>query len=76
MLRLDDIAANPLLCLSELQAQAILEMRLHRLTGLERDKIIQEYEEILRIIARLKEILGSEAEILKIIKGELHRGQG
>ena len=67
----DDIAANPLLCLSELQAQAILEMRLHRLTGLERDKIIQEYEEILRIIARLKEILGSEAEILKIIKGEL-----
>jgi DNA gyrase subunit A len=66
-----DIAANPLLCLSELQAQAILEMRLHRLTGLERDKIIQEYEDILRFIARLKEILGSEAEILKIIKGEL-----
>jgi DNA gyrase subunit A len=66
-----DVAANPLLCLSDLQAQAILEMRLHRLTGLERDKIIQEYEEILRIIARLKEILGSEAEILKIIKGEL-----
>jgi DNA gyrase subunit A len=66
-----DIAANPLLCLSELQAQAILEMRLHRLTGLERDKIIQEYEDILRFIARLKEILGSESEILKIIKGEL-----
>ena len=66
-----DLAANPLLCLSELQAQAILEMRLHRLTGLEQDKIIQEYEEILRFIARLKEILGSEAEILKIIKGEL-----
>ena len=66
-----DIAANPLLCLSELQAQAILEMRLHRLTGLERDKIIQEYEDILRYIARLKEILGSEMEILKIIKGEL-----
>jgi DNA gyrase subunit A len=66
-----DLAANPLLCLSELQAQAILEMRLHRLTGLEQDKIVQEYEEILRFIARLKEILGSEAEILKIIKGEL-----
>ncbi|MCM2358442.1 MAG: DNA gyrase subunit A, partial [Geobacteraceae bacterium] len=66
-----DVAANPLLCLSELQAQAILEMRLHRLTGLERDKIIQEYEDILRLIARLKEILGSEAEILKIIKAEL-----
>jgi DNA gyrase subunit A len=68
---LDDVAANPLLCLSDLQAQAILEMRLHRLTGLERDKIMQEYEDILRIIARLKEILGSESEILKIIKGEL-----
>jgi len=66
-----DLVANPLLCLSELQAQAILEMRLHRLTGLEQDKIIQEYEEILRVIGRLKEILGSEAEILKIIKGEL-----
>jgi DNA gyrase subunit A len=66
-----DVAANPLLCLSDLQAQAILEMRLHRLTGLERDKIIQEYEDILRLIARLKEILGSEAEILKIITGEL-----
>jgi DNA gyrase subunit A len=66
-----DLVANPLLCLSELQAQAILEMRLHRLTGLEQDKIIQEYEDILRVIGRLKEILGSEAEILKIIKGEL-----
>jgi DNA gyrase subunit A len=66
-----DVKENPLLCLSELQAQAILEMRLHRLTGLERDKIISEYEDILRVIARLKEILGSEAEILKIIKGEL-----
>ncbi|HEY5973495.1 MAG TPA: DNA gyrase C-terminal beta-propeller domain-containing protein, partial [Geobacteraceae bacterium] len=57
--------------LSDLQAQAILEMRLQRLTGLERDKIIQEYEEILRYIARLKEILASETEILKIIVGEL-----
>ncbi len=57
--------------LSELQAQAILEMRLQRLTGLERDKIIQEYEDILKVIARLKEILGSDAEILKIIVGEL-----
>ncbi|CAH2029829.1 DNA gyrase subunit A [Trichlorobacter ammonificans] len=57
--------------LSELQAQAILEMRLQRLTGLERDKIIQEYEDILRLIARLKEILGSDAEIMAIIVGEL-----
>lgn len=57
--------------LSELQAQAILEMRLQRLTGLERDKILHEYEEIQRLIARLKEILGSDAEIMKIIVGEL-----
>jgi DNA gyrase subunit A len=46
-------------------------MRLHRLTGLERDKIINEYKEILAIIARLKEILASDIEIMNIIKGEL-----
>uniref|UniRef100_C6E7Q9 DNA gyrase subunit A n=1 Tax=Geobacter sp. (strain M21) TaxID=443144 RepID=C6E7Q9_GEOSM len=57
--------------LSDLQAQAILDMRLHRLTGLERDKIMEELREILKYIARLKEILASEAEILKIIVGEL-----
>ena len=57
--------------LSDIQAQAILDMRLHRLTGLERDKIIAEYEEVMAIIKRLKEILASETEILKIIKGEL-----
>ncbi|MBW2688684.1 MAG: DNA gyrase subunit A [Deltaproteobacteria bacterium] len=57
--------------LSEIQAQAILDMRLHRLTGLERDKIIDEYQKVLALIKRLKEILASEIEILKIIKGEL-----
>jgi len=57
--------------LSDIQAQAILDMRLHRLTGLEREKIIDEYMEVLRFIARLKEILGSETEILAIVKGEL-----
>ena len=57
--------------LSEIQAQAILDMRLHRLTGLERDKIIEEYNQLLAIIKRLKEVLASEAEILKIIRGEL-----
>ena len=46
--------------LSEVQAQAILDMRLQRLTGLERDKIIAEYEEVLKEIARLNEILGSD----------------
>jgi len=56
---------------SELQAQAILDMRLHRLTGLERDKIIAEYNDILALIKRLKEILASEVEILNIIKSEL-----
>jgi DNA gyrase subunit A len=62
---------EPPVRLSEAQAQAILEMRLHRLTGLEREKIIQEYQDILKYIARLKEILASETEILNIIVGEL-----
>jgi len=57
--------------LSELQAQAILEMRLQRLTGLERDKIVAEYEEVLKEIARLSEILASDALVMKIIKDEL-----
>src|SRR6056297_475170 len=56
---------------SAIQAQAILDMRLHRLTGLERDKIVEELEQVLARIARLKEILASEIEILKIIKQEL-----
>jgi DNA gyrase subunit A len=57
--------------LSEIQAQAILEMRLQRLTGLERDKILSEYEEILKLIARLREILASDREIFNIIISEL-----
>jgi len=56
---------------SELQAQAILDMRLHRLTGLERDKILSELRDVLAQINRLKEILASEIEIMKIIRGEL-----
>ncbi len=56
---------------SEIQAQEILNMRLHRLTGLEQEKILEELREILALIARLKEILASEVEILKIIKEEL-----
>lgn len=56
--------------LSERQAQAILEMRLQRLTGLERDKIIQEYKEVLALIKDLKDILGSEKRIFKIISDE------
>jgi DNA gyrase subunit A len=57
--------------LSEIQSQAILDMRLQRLTGLERDKIIAEYEETLKEIARLNEILASEALVMKIIREEL-----
>jgi DNA gyrase subunit A len=57
--------------LSEIQAQAILEMRLQRLTGLERDKIIAEYEDVLKEIARLSEILASDALVMKIIRDEL-----
>jgi DNA gyrase subunit A len=57
--------------LSELQAQAILEMRLQRLTALERDKIITEHKEVLALIARLKAILASEKLVLDIIIGEL-----
>ncbi|WP_020678239.1 DNA gyrase subunit A [Geopsychrobacter electrodiphilus] len=56
---------------SDIQAQAILDMRLHRLTGLERDKILNELNEVMAQITRLKEILASEIEILKIIHDEL-----
>lgn len=57
--------------LSERQSQAILEMRLQRLTGLERDKIIEEYQEVLRTIARLKEILANDTLLMQVIKDEL-----
>jgi len=57
--------------LTEVQAQAILDMRLQRLTGLERDKIKQEHAEVLKDIARFKEILSSERIILNLIKDEL-----
>ena len=53
------------------QAQAILDMRLQRLTGLERAKILAEYEETLKLIARLKEILASEQALRGVIVGEL-----
>jgi len=59
--------------LSEIQAQAILDMRLQRLTGLERDKIVQEYQDVLKEIARLKEILGSEEKVRDIIIEELRK---
>lgn len=57
--------------LSEIQAQAILDMRLQRLTGLEREKILQELREILEKIAELESILASEEKVLDIIVKEL-----
>jgi DNA gyrase subunit A len=57
--------------LSEVQAQAILDMRLQRLTGLEREKILQEHAEIQEAIKEYEAILGSEARIREIIKEEL-----
>ena len=57
--------------LSEKQAQAILDMRLQKLTGLERDKIQEEYEGLIKEINRYKEILASEELIYNIIKEEL-----
>ncbi|MBB5347502.1 DNA gyrase subunit A [Desulfoprunum benzoelyticum] len=56
--------------LSEIQAQTILDMRLQRLTGLEREKIVSEYNEILIEIESLKTILGDETLIMEIIKEE------
>jgi len=57
--------------LSEKQAQAILDMKLQRLTNLERDKIIKDYEETLKLIERLKYILDHEEEVKKIMIEEL-----
>ncbi|MBX7125572.1 MAG: DNA gyrase subunit A [Cyclobacteriaceae bacterium] len=57
--------------LSEIQAKAILEMRLQRLTGLEREKIQNEYQEVMALIAHLRQVLGDEKLRMEIIKGEL-----
>ena len=57
--------------LSDIQAQAILDMRLQRLTGLERDKIEAEYEELIKKINRLREILSNERLLMNVIKEEL-----
>lgn len=57
--------------LTEIQGKAILEMRLRRLTGLERDKIESEYQQLLETIADLKDILANHARVLQIIHDEL-----
>lgn len=69
-----DIAREGLMMqfsLSEKQAQAILDMRLQRLTGLEREKIEAEYQSLLALIAELKAILADEEKVLEIIREEL-----
>ena len=70
----DEIAKNTLIerfNLSLIQAESILELKLRRLTGLERSKIDEELASLLKIIADLKDILASEARVLQIIKDEL-----
>ncbi|HAT7767860.1 TPA: DNA gyrase subunit A [Legionella pneumophila] len=57
--------------LSEAQAQAILELRLHRLTALEQDKIINEFEELLSLIKELLDILASPERLMQVIRDEL-----
>ncbi|WP_066310728.1 DNA gyrase subunit A [Bacillus sp. FJAT-29814] len=69
-----DIARQGLMTqfnLSEKQAQAILDMRLQRLTGLEREKIEEEYQNLVKLIAELKAILADEEKVLEIIREEL-----
>jgi DNA gyrase subunit A len=65
--------ATDTLRLDEVQAQAILDMRLQRLTGLEREKIVAEFKEVLVLIGKLREILGSEQLVLDIIVDELQQ---
>ena len=57
--------------LSDIQAQAILDMRLKTLSGLQREKIEDEYNELMKLIAHLREILGSEKLVFQVIKEEL-----
>jgi DNA gyrase subunit A len=69
-----DIAKDGLMStfqMSEIQAKAVLELRLQRLTGMERDKIKKEHEDVMALIGRLKEILANEAMRFQIIKDEL-----
>ena len=74
--RPDDLPANHGLSdegyrLSPLQAQAILELRLHRLTGLEQDKILSEFEQLLDVIKELLDILASPERLMQVIHDEL-----
>ncbi|MBT1065049.1 DNA topoisomerase (ATP-hydrolyzing) subunit A [Bowmanella sp. Y26] len=61
--------------LTEAQAQAILDLRLHKLTGLEHDKILAEYKELLELIAELMHILASPERLMEVIREELEKIQ-
>ncbi len=70
-----DIAREGLMTtfgMSEIQAKAVLELRLQRLTGMERDKIKEEFDEVMKHIAQLQELLGSESLRFELIKTELN----
>jgi DNA gyrase subunit A len=70
-----DIAKEGLMSnfgMSEIQAKAVLELRLQRLTGMEREKIREEHAEVMKLIAKLKDILGDESKRFQIIKDELN----
>jgi len=70
-----DIAKDGLIsnfAMTEIQAKAVLELRLQRLTGMERDKIREEHAEVMKLIAHLKDILGDEGKRFQIIKDELN----
>ena len=56
---------------SDVQAQAILEMRLQRLTGMEREKILEQYQELISLISELEDILASEARLMGVVRTEL-----
>ena len=68
---LTDAAGNAIYKLTETQAQAILDMRLHRLTGLEQDKIVAEYKELLALIVDLSDILARPERLTQVVREEL-----
>jgi DNA gyrase subunit A len=68
---LTDAAGNAVYKLTETQAQAILDMRLHRLTGLEQDKIVAEYKELLALIVDLSDILARPERLTQVVREEL-----
>jgi len=65
------VVASQTYRLTDVQAQAILDMRLHRLTGLEQDKIVAEYQELLTLIVDLTDILARPERLAQVVREEL-----